>query len=325
MSEPLLGVKELRKLFPVTRGVVSRKTLGYVHAVDGTSFSIDRKKTLSLVGESGSGKTTIGKLIIRLLEPTSGEIHFDGQNISHASKKELRRARRKMGMIFQDPFSSLDPRKTIASIIGEPLLIQGIPKHQRNNGVLELIEQVGLNSEHINRYPHEFSGGQRQRIAIARALALNPSLVIADEPVSALDVSVQAQIINLMRDLQNDSDLSYLFISHDLSVVKHISDEVAVMYLGKILEKADKDLFSNPKHPYTQALLSAVPIPNPHLMANRERIRLKGGVPSPLNPPSGCRFHPRCIYARPKCSEEEPELLEINEKHHVACHLFGHL
>jgi len=309
----LLKVKNLKKYFPVRGGILS-KTIGYVQAVDEISFDIKGGETLGLVGESGCGKTTAGRTIIRLLEPTAGEVDFEG-------KEELRKARRNIQIIFQDPFGSLNPRMTVSDIVGESLIIHKIvkSKKEKEKRVEELLETVGLNARHVRRYPHEFSGGQRQRIGIARALALNPKLVICDEPVSALDVSIQAQVINLLEDLQEKFKLTYLFIAHDLSVVKHISDRVAVMYLGKIVELTSTyELYDNPQHPYTEALLSAVPIPDPTL--NRQRIVLEGDVPSPFKPPKGCRFHPRCKYAKPICSQEEPELIDINDGHYVACH-----
>lgn len=315
----LLEVKNLKKYFPIEKGVILKKTLGYVRAVDDISFQIGAGETLGLVGESGSGKTTTGKLIVRLLIPTGGVILFDGKDISH-NKENLNYARRKMGMVFQDPFSSLDPRHTIASIITEPMRICGISRDEREKRLHELLDAVGLEYEYATAYPHELSGGQRQRVAVARAISLNPSLVIADESVSALDVSVQAQIINLMQDLQKQFNLAYLFISHDLSVVKHVSHKVAVMYLGEIVESAKvKDLFRNPVHPYTRALLSSVPVPG----VKREKTVafFKGEISSPVNPPKGCRFHPRCLRAKQKCCELKPENVDIGSEHYVACHL----
>ena len=317
----LLKVKKLKKYFPVRGGILS-KVIGYVQAVDEISFDIKEGETLGLVGESGCGKTTAGRTITRLLEPTAGEVDFEGENVFKFSKEELRKARRNIQIIFQDPFGSLNPRMTVGDIVGEALIIHKIAKNkkEKEERVKDLLETVGLNAGHVRRYPHEFSGGQRQRIGIARALALNPKLVICDEPVSALDVSIQAQVINLLEDLQEKFKLTYLFIAHDLSVVKHISDRVAVMYLGKIVElTSTHELYDNPQHPYTEALLSAVPIPDPTL--NRQRIVLEGDVPSPFNPPKGCRFHPRCKYAKPICGQEEPELIDINGGHYVACHL----
>ncbi len=317
----LLKVKNLKKYFPVRGGILS-KIIGYVQAVDEISFDIKEGETLGLVGESGCGKTTAGRTITRLLEPTAGEVDFEGKDIFKLSKEELRKSRRNIQIIFQDPFGSLNPRMTVGDIVGESLTIHKIVKNkkEKEERVKDLLETVGLNAGHIRRYPHEFSGGQRQRIGIARALALNPKLVICDEAVSALDVSIQAQVINLLEDLQEKFKLTYLFIAHDLSVVKHISDRVAVMYLGKIVELTSTyELYNNPQHPYTEALLSAVPIPDPTL--KRQRIVLEGDVPSPFNPPKGCRFHPRCKYAIPICSQEEPELIDINGGHYVACHL----
>lgn len=317
----LLKVKKLKKYFPVRGGILS-KIIGYVQAVDEISFDIKEGETLGLVGESGCGKTTTGRTIIRLLEPTAGEVDFKGKDIFKLSKEELRKARRNIQIIFQDPFGSLNPRMTVGEIVGESLVIHKIVKNkkEKEERVKDLLETVGLNAGHIRRYPHEFSGGQRQRIGIARALALNPKLVICDEPVSALDVSIQAQVINLLEDLQEKFNLTYLFIAHDLSVVKHISDRVAVMYLGKIVElSSTSELYDNTQHPYTEALLSAVPIPDPTL--KRQRIVLEGDVPSPFKPPAGCRFHPRCKYVEPICSQEEPELIDIGNGHFVACHL----
>lgn len=316
----LLKVRKLKKYFPVRGGILS-KTIGYVQAVDEISFDIKEGETLGLVGESGCGKTTAGRTILRLLEPTAGEVHFEGRDVFKLSKEELRKTRRNIQIIFQDPFGSLNPRMTVGDIVGESLLIHKIVKNkkEKNERVRDLLETVGLNAGHIRRYPHEFSGGQRQRIGIARALALNPKLIICDEPVSALDVSIQAQVINLLEDLQEKFNLTYLFIAHDLSVVKHISDRVAVMYLGKIVElSSTSELYDNTQHPYTEALLSAVPIPDPTL--KRQRIVLEGDVPSPFKPPVGCRFHPRCKYVKSICSQEEPELIDIGNGHFVACH-----
>lgn len=316
----LLKVKKLKKYFPVRGGILS-KIIGYVQAVDEISFNIKEGETLGLVGESGCGKTTTGRTIIRLLEPTAGEVDFKGEDIFKLNKEEIRKARRNIQIIFQDPFGSLNPRMTVGEIVGESLVIHKIVKNnkEKDERVKDLLETVGLNAGHIRRYPHEFSGGQRQRIGIARALALNPKLIICDEPVSALDVSIQAQVINLLEDLQEKFNLTYLFIAHDLSVVKHISDRVAVMYLGKIVElSSTSELYDNTQHPYTEALLSAVPIPDPTL--KRQRIVLEGDVPSPFKPPVGCRFHPRCKYVKPICSQEEPELIDIGNGHFVACH-----
>jgi oligopeptide/dipeptide ABC transporter ATP-binding protein len=320
MTAPLLSVRNLVKHFPVRKGLLQR-TVGQVHAVDGISFDIGRGETLGLVGESGCGKSTAGKAILRLIEPTAGEVWLDGARIDRLSRREMRRFRRQLQIVFQDPYSSLNPRLKVRDIIAEPLknfaAASGAALDER---VAELAAKVGLRADALDRYPHEFSGGQRQRIGIARALALSPGLIICDEPVSALDVSVQAQVINLLADLQRELGLSYLFIAHDIAVVEHISRRIAVMYLGKIVELADKAaLFARPLHPYTEALLSAVPVPDPE--AAKQRIILKGDVPSPINPPSGCRFHTRCPYAFARCSEEEPEMREAAPGHHVACHL----
>ena len=316
----LLKVRNLKKYFPVRGGLFS-KIVGYVKAVDGVSFDIKKGETLGLVGESGCGKTTAGRTILRLLEPTAGEVEIDGKDIYRLKKDELRKARREIQIIFQDPFGSLNPRMTVGDIVGESLFIHNLTKNKKSGekSIKELLVTVGLNASHMRRYPHEFSGGQRQRIGIARALALHPKLIICDEPVSALDVSIQAQVINLLEELQNKFQLTYLFIAHDLSVIKHISDRIAVMYLGKIVELASaEDLYSNPLHPYTKALLSAVPIPDPTL--KRQRIVLEGDVPSPFNPPKGCRFHPRCRYAKEICKEIEVELIDVGNEHYVACH-----
>jgi oligopeptide transport system ATP-binding protein len=320
---PLIDARSIVKHYPILGGVWMKQT-GAVKAVDGVSLTIGAGETLGLVGESGCGKTTFGRVILRLEEPTSGEIFFQGKSILGNSRNEMQALRREMQIIFQDPFSSLNPRKTVGQIIGEPLLVHGVGSRQeRDRRVLELMEVVGLRKEHMRRYPHQFSGGQRQRIGVARALALNPKLVVCDEAVSALDVSIQAQVINLLKDLQQEFGLTYLFISHDLGVVEHVSDRVAVMYLGKIVEIApSKDLYLEPLHPYTQALLSAVPIPDPSLQ-RPGRIILKGDVPSPIDPPPGCRFHPRCNYAEGLCSEKEPLLSEVRERHWAACHFAG--
>lgn len=316
----LLKVKNLKKYFPVKGGIFS-KTIGYIKAVDDVTFGIKKGETLGLVGESGCGKTTTGRAIIRIIEPTAGQVEFEGKNFLELKKQELRKERRNIQIIFQDPVGSLNPRMIVGNIVGESLIIHNIVKNkkEKDEKVKSLLEIVGLNAGHAKRYPHEFSGGQRQRIGIARALALNPKLVICDEPVSALDVSIQAQVINLLEELQAKFKLTYLFIAHDLSVVKHISNRVAVMYLGKIVELAPtSELYGNPQHPYTEALLSAVPIADPTLV--RKRIVLEGDVPSPFNPPLGCRFHPRCKCAKKICSEQEPELIDKDNGHFVACH-----
>ncbi|TML21989.1 MAG: dipeptide ABC transporter ATP-binding protein [Actinobacteria bacterium] len=323
-TDNLLEVTGLEKHFPIKRGAIVQRKVGAVRAVDGIDFAIRPGETLGLVGESGCGKSTTGRLVTRLLEPTGGKVVFDGRDITHLSVGAMRPLRREVQMIFQDPYSSLNPRHTVGSIVAAPLLIQGIPTPQgTKKAVQELLELVGLNPEHYNRYPHEFSGGQRQRIGIARALALRPKLIVADEPVSALDVSIQAQVVNLLDDLQRELSLTYLFIAHDLSVVRHISDRVAVMYLGKVVEIAPRDeLYENPMHPYTVALLSAVPVPDPgrRERAQRDRILLTGDVPSPINPPSGCRFRTRCWKAQQKCADEVPPLAELATGHRVACH-----
>lgn len=320
-QEVLLEVKDLVKHFPIRQGVIFSKQVGAVQAVDGISFNVNKGETLGLVGESGCGKTTAGRCILRLIEPTSGEVKFDGKDVPSLPKDELRELRKEMQIIFQDPYGSLNPRMTVGDIVGEPLhihkLAKGAAKEKR---VREILETVGLSAFHARRFPHEFSGGQRQRIGIARALAVDPRLIICDEPVSALDVSIQAQVINLLQDLQEEFGLTYLFIAHDLSVVKHISDRVAVMYLGKIVELTGKtELYRNPKHPYTQALLSAIPEADPTI--KKERILLKGDVPSPINPPTGCRFHTRCPKAMDICKTKDPAFVDTGDGHFVACHL----
>ncbi len=323
-SAPLLKVQDLVKRFPIKGGILSR-TVGNVHAVDGVSFELPAGETLGVVGESGCGKSTTGRCILRLIEPTSGHVWFQGKSVTDASKEELRALARDMQIIFQDPFASLNPRMTVSAIIGEALTIHKLTKTKQDYDarIVQLLETVGLSADHMRRYPHEFSGGQRQRIGIARALAVNPKLIVCDEAVSALDVSIQAQVINLLEDLQSQFGLTYIFIAHDLSVVEHISQRVAVMYLGRIVELASsKSLYTNPLHPYTEALLSAVPIPDPTV--KRKRIPLQGDVPSPINPPSGCHFHTRCpIAQKGLCDKEKPLLRQSTDGHWVACHLRG--
>ncbi|MHA2303340.1 MAG: ABC transporter ATP-binding protein [Candidatus Thorarchaeota archaeon] len=322
-GEPLVQVRNLKKYFPLTGGVF-RKVLGYVRAVDDISFDIYKGETLGLVGESGCGKTTTGRTILRLLQLTAGSVIFEGQDIAELNTGQMREFRKNMGIVFQDPMASLDPRLTIKNAVGEPLLVTGTARGYRlRQMVLELLEKVGLNEDHLNRFPHEFSGGQRQRICIARALALKPKFVVMDEPTSSTDVSVQAQTLNLMKDLQKEFDLTYLFISHNLSVVKHMSDRVAVMYLGKIIEMTPRDIFQEAMHPYSAALVSSVPIPNPKYRGFPQV--LTGEVPSPINPPTGCRFHPRCRFAKEVCKDEIPELRDMGDGHLVACHFAGEL
>jgi oligopeptide transport system ATP-binding protein len=322
IGDPLLEVTDLVKHFPIKAGAIVDREVARVRAVDGVSFTLREGETLGLVGESGCGKSTLCRALLQLTPPTSGSVKFDGQELVGKSRRELRPIRRQMQMIFQDPFASLNPRKRIGQIVGDPMELHGLASGaDLKRQVQGLLDRVGLQAEHYNRYPHEFSGGQRQRIGIARALALRPKLVVADEPVSALDVSVQAQIINLLEELQDEFGLSYLFVAHDLSVVKHVSDRVAVMYLGKIVENSGADaLYKKPIHPYSNALLSAVPIPDPKLNRARERIVLEGDVPSPINPPDGCRFHTRCRWATDICSADEPALLDYGDRHEAACH-----
>ncbi|GFG52979.1 peptide ABC transporter ATP-binding protein [Mycolicibacterium agri] len=321
-GDVLLEVTDLVKHFPIKAGVVVDREVARVRAVDGVSFTLREGETLGLVGESGCGKSTLCRAILQLTTPTSGSVRFVGQELVGASRRELRAVRREMQMIFQDPFASLNPRKRVGQIIGDPLELHGLARGaELKRRVQDLLDRVGLNAEHYNRFPHEFSGGQRQRIGIARALALRPKLIIADEPVSALDVSVQAQIINLLEDVQDEFGLSYLFVAHDLGVVRHVSDRIAVMYLGKIVENSGADeLYDKPIHPYSNALLSAVPIPDPKANAARDRLVLEGDVPSPIDPPSGCRFHTRCPWATDVCTSDEPELLDHRPDHLAACH-----
>jgi oligopeptide transport system ATP-binding protein len=320
----LVRVENLTKYFPITQGIVVQRQIGAVQAVDNVSFDIREGETLGLVGESGCGKSTTGRTILQLYRPTSGKVYYQDQDLTTLKGEDLRRMRRNMQIIFQDPYASLNPRLTVGDIIGEPLEVHRVEKSKkkRQERVQELLRLVGLNPYFINRYPHEFSGGQRQRIGVARALALQPKFIICDEPISALDVSIQAQVVNLLEKLQDEFGLTYLFIAHDLSMVRYISDRTAVMYLGKIVELAEREeLYSHPLHPYTQALLSAVPVPDPVVERTRQRIILTGDVPSPANPPSGCNFHPRCPLAEQVCQEVEPEWREVSPSHWVACHL----
>ncbi len=321
-NEVLVQVRELKKYFPIRRGVFQRH-VGDVKAVDGVSFNIHRGETLGLVGESGSGKTTVGRTMLRLYEPTAGEILFEDRDLAKLSGGELRSTRQRMQIIFQDPYASLNPRMTVGGIVGEPLEVHRVARgKEKRERVQELLRLVGLNPYFINRYPHEFSGGQRQRIGIARALALNPDLIVCDEPISSLDVSIQAQVVNLLEELQERMELTYLFIAHDLSMVRHISDRVAVMYLGKIMELTDRDeLYTNPLNPYTQALMSAVPVPDPVVEEKRRRVILEGDIPSPSTPPKGCNFSTRCPVARDICFEEDPAFIEVEPGHYCACHV----
>ncbi len=322
-DDVILKVNNLKMYFPIKRGVIQR-VVGYVHAVDDVSFEVYKGETLGLVGESGCGKTTTGRTILKLYEPSGGNIVFEGKDLVNLHGEEMRMARRKIQMIFQDPYASLNPRMTVEQIIGEPLVVHGLARgHEIRDKVKDLLALVGLNPAYVDRYPHEFSGGQRQRIGVARAIALQPDLIVCDEPISALDVSIQAQVVNLLEDLQRDFNLTYIFIAHDLSMVRHISTRVIVMYLGVFVELADRDeLYSNPLHPYTIGLLSAVPIPDPFVEEKRKRIILEGDVPSPINPPSGCRFRTRCPLAQQLCAEKRPEWQEVKPGHFVACHFW---
>ncbi|MHB1159306.1 MAG: ABC transporter ATP-binding protein [Chloroflexota bacterium] len=326
-QEKLLEVANLKMYFPITQGILLQRKVGDVRAVDDISFFIRRGETLGLVGESGCGKSTTGRSILQLYRPTGGSVRFGETELTQLKGEELRKMRRRMQMIFQDPYASLNPRMTVGDIIGEPLDIHHLARGKaRQERVQELLRLVGLNPYFANRYPHEFSGGQRQRIGVARALAVEPEFIVCDEPVSALDVSIQAQIINLLEELQGEFGLTYLFIAHDLSVVRHISDRIAVMYVGKMVELADRNaLYQRPLHPYTKALLSAVPVPDPVVESRRQRVILTGDVPSPVKPPSGCRFHPRCRYARDECSQSEPEFREVESDHWVACHFWDQI
>jgi oligopeptide transport system ATP-binding protein len=324
-GQPLVDVQNLKMHFPITRGIIFQRQVGAIKAVDGVNFSLVKGETLGLVGESGCGKSTTGRALLQLYRPTAGNVIFEGVDLTLTKGEDLRKMRRRMQMIFQDPYASLNPRMTVGSIVGEPLEVHNIGsnKKERQERVQELLKIVGLNPYFVNRYPHEFSGGQRQRIGVARALAVNPAFIVCDEPISALDVSIQAQIINLLEDLQDELELTYLFIAHDLSVVRHISDRIAVMYLGKIVELADRDeLYADPLHPYTQALLSAVPIPDPVIEGKRKRVILEGDVPSPANPPKGCNFCTRCPRVMDICRDQEPPFKEYKPGHYAACFLY---
>lgn len=319
--QPLVQVKHLKKYFPIHKGLFVQRHVGNVKAVDDISFDIYPGETLGLVGETGCGKTTAGRTMLRLYEPTEGAILFNGVDLSQLSEGDLRKARARMQMIFQDPYASLNPRMTVGSIVAAPLEVHGFPANKRRDRIGQLLEMVGLNPDFVNRYPHEFSGGQRQRIGIARALAVSPDLIVCDEPISSLDVSIQAQVVNLLEELQNQLGLTYLFIAHDLSMVRHISDRMAVMYLGKIMELADRDeIYLRSLHPYTRALMSAVPVPDPDIAKSRNRIILEGDIPSPANPPHGCNFSTRCPFARDACRQEDPAYREVRPGHWVSCH-----